>query len=75
MPPMVMMPPVAVTVARPEVEMEPWAVVVPAIPVSWAMPMAAMPVAPVPDLLNVRTLGGYWLEFPCYAGRWRSLSR
>ena len=55
MPPMMMM---AVTVPRPEVEVEPWAVVIPVIPVSWAMPMAAMPVAPVPDLLNVRAFGG-----------------
>jgi hypothetical protein len=53
---MVMMPP------RPEVEVQPWAVVVPVIPVPWAVPMAAMPVAPVPHLLNVSTLAGYRLE-------------
>jgi hypothetical protein len=52
MPPMVM-----AVVPRPDVEVNPRAVV-PAIPVSWAVPMAAMSVAPVPDLLNVAALGG-----------------
>jgi hypothetical protein len=66
--PMMMMPP------RPGVEANVWAVV-PAIPMRWAVPMAAMPVAPVPHLLNVGALAGYRLEVSCYAGRRRSLSR
>jgi hypothetical protein len=69
MAPMVMAPLAVMVPPRPEVEVNPWVVVVPAVRVSRTVPMAAMPEAAVPRLFDGHALAGYWLEGPSDAGR------
>jgi hypothetical protein len=67
--------PVAIVAPRPEVQVNAWAVVIPAVPVSRAVPMAAMPVATVAHLLNACALARHRFETSRHAGCGRSLRR
>jgi hypothetical protein len=60
---------------RPVMEVKPWAVKVPAVPVSWAVPMTPMPEATMAHLLDVCVLARDWLEASRYAAGRCSLSR